>query len=146
FFWSFVHDEIELSGNTQVRLAVLGGLRHPYEFFGNFVEPAAVRTLQREYRVQFRRSLDYFTELPLLFMNSDVVVDVINLGYNAGISPKVMGCLACGGLVLFDYKADFSRCMGELGNQIMYRTQDELNALVDRYLADARLRRDVTRY
>jgi len=26
-------------------------------------------------------------------MNSDVIVDVINLGYNTGISPKVMAAL-----------------------------------------------------
>jgi hypothetical protein len=146
FFWNFVHEEIETVGNTDVRLSVLTGLKREYDFFGNFVEPGSVNTLRDQYRVRFRKCLDYFTELPLLFMNSDVIVDVINLGYNSGISPKVMGCFASGGLVLFDYKEDFSRGMGEVGNQVMYRSVDHLNQLVDEFLSDPRKRRDVSRY
>ena len=146
FFWSFVHDEIELVGNTDVRLAVLAGLQREYEFYGNFIEASAVSTLRDRYRIKFRKSLDYFTELPLLFMNSDVIVDVVNLGYNSGISPKVVGCMACGGLVLFDYKADFRESVGEIADQVMYKSVDHLNRLVDEYLSDSKKRRDVSRY
>jgi hypothetical protein len=146
FFWNFMHEEIEMVGNTDVRLSVLTGLKSEYEFYGNFVEPKSVDTLRNQYRIQFRKCLDYFTELPLLFMNSDVIVDVINLGYNSGISPKVMGCFACGGLVLFDYKDDFLRTMGDVANQVMYRSIDHLNSLVDEYLTNPRKRRDVSRY
>jgi hypothetical protein len=146
FFWNFMHEEIEMVGNTDVRLAVLTGLKREYEFYGNFVEPKSVATLRSQYRIRFRKCLDYFTELPLLFMNSEVIVDVINLGYNAGISPKVMGCFACGGLVLFDYKDDFSQSLGDIANQVMYRSVDHLNALVDEYLGNPHKRRDVSRY
>jgi Glycosyl transferases group 1 len=146
FFWNFLHEEIETVGNTDVRLSILTGLKREYDFFGNFVEPASVNTLRDRYRVRFRKCLDYFTELPLLFMNSDVIVDVINLGYNTGISPKVMGCFASGGFVLFDYKDDFYQGMGEVGNEVMYRSIDHLNQLVDEFLSDPRKRRDVSRY
>jgi hypothetical protein len=146
FFWNFMHEEIEVAGNTDVRLSVLTGLRREYEFFGNFMEPKSVSTLRDQYRIRFRKCLDYFTELPLLFMNSDVIVDVINLGYNTGISPKVMGCFACGGLMLFDYKDDFFQSMGEIGNQVMYRSVDHLNSLVEEFLGNPRKRRDVSRY
>ena len=145
FFWRFLHDEIELVGNTEVRLSVLGGLKHQYDFFGNFVEPGAVSTLRDRHRIRFRKSLDYFTELPLLFMNSSVIVDIINLGYNSGISPKVMGCMACGGLVLFDYKEDFYQSMGDIADEVTYRSVDHLNSLVDMYLGDSRKRRRVSR-
>jgi len=146
FFWQFAHEEIEVVGNTKVRLDVLTGLTREFDFYGNFVEPDAVTRLRSQYRIKFRKCLDYFTELPLLFMNSDVIVDIINLGYNSGISPKVMGCFACGGLVLFDYKADFHQAMGEAGNQVMYRSVDHLNTLVEGYLSNPRKRRDVVRY
>ena len=79
-------------------------------------------------------------------MNSDVIVDVVNLGYNSGISPKIMGCFACGGFVLFDYKSDFHQSMGELGNEVMYRNLDDLNSKVEEYLTNPRKRRDVARY
>jgi len=146
FFWNFMHEEIELVGNTEVRLSVLTGLKREYEFFGNFVEPKSVPTLRDQYRIRFRKCLDYFTELPLLFMNSDVIVDVVNLGYNTGVSAKVMGCFACGGLMLFDYKDDFFQSMGEIGNQVMYRSVDHLNSLVEEFLGNPRKRRDVSRY
>ena len=146
FFWHFMHEEIEMVGNTHARLNVLTSLKREYEFYGNFVEPKAVDTLRDKYRIQFRKCLDYFTELPLLFMNSDLIVDVINLGYNTGISPKIMGCFACGGLVLFDYKEDFRRVIGDVADQVMYRTTDQLNAQIEAYLTDPRQRRDVASY
>ena len=102
--------------------------------------------LRDQYRIRFKKCLDYFNELPLLFMNSDLIVDVINLGYNSGISPKVMGCFACGGLVLFDYKDDFYRIMGDAGNAVMYRSVEHLNEMVEEYLANPHKRRDVQRY
>lgn len=146
FFWNFMHEEIEMVGNTDVRLSVLTSLKREYDFYGNFVEPGSVSTLRNKYRIRFRKCLDYLTELPLLFMNSDLIVDVINLGYNSGISPKVMGCFASGGLMLFDYKEDFHRSMGDVGNQVMYRSVDHLNSLIEEYLASPRKRRDVARY
>ena len=45
-----------------------------------------------------------------------------------------MACMACGGLVLFDYKEDFYGSMGEGTSQGMYRSVDHLNALVEEYL------------
>ena len=146
FFWQFMHEEIETVGNTDVRLGVLTGLKRDFDFYGNFVEPESVATLRDQYHMRFRKCLDYFTELPLLFMNSDVIVDIVNLGYNSGISPKIMGCFACGGLVLFDYKEDFHQSMGDIGDQVMYRNVDHLNSLVEEYQSNPRKRRDVARY
>jgi len=146
FFWSFMHDEIEYVGNTEIRLEILKGLKQECDFFGNFIEPDSLKAFRDAPHLRYRRSLEYFTELPLLFMNSDVIVDVINLGYNSGVSPKIMGGLACGGLVLFDYKDDFARSMGESGNDVMSRNIDHLNVLIDRYLTYPRKRIDTIRY
>ncbi|MEO8593432.1 MAG: glycosyltransferase [Candidatus Solibacter sp.] len=146
FFWNFMHEEIELVANTRIRLSVLSGLKRDYDFYGNFMEPKSTGALSQQYGVRFLKSLDYFTELPLLFCNSSLIVDVVNLGYNTGVSPKIMGCFAAGGLMLFDYKEDFARIMGDAGAQVMYRSIDHLNSLVDGYLAKPELRRDVARY
>jgi hypothetical protein len=146
FFWGFMHEEIETVGNTTARLGVLTALQRDFDFYGNFVEPGSVSRLRDQYHMRFRKCLDYFNELPLLFMNSDLIVDVVNLGYNTGVSPKIMGIFACGGFVLFDYKHDFHQNMGAAGNEVMYRNLDDLNAKVEQFLADPRKRRDVARY
>jgi spore maturation protein CgeB len=57
-----------------------------------------------------------------------------------------MGCFACGGLVLFDYKDDFRRTMGDVADQVMFRTTDGLNTQIDAYLTNPRKRRDVASY
>jgi hypothetical protein len=146
FFWRFLYDEIEVTGNTDARLAILTGLKRECDFFGNFIESGTDRAIRDQYGIRFRKPLDYFTELPLLFTNSDLIVDVVNLGYNTGTSPKIMGCLACGGLVLFDYKEDFYQGMGEVANQVMYRSVEQLNSMVDEYLGNPRKRQDISRY
>ncbi len=146
FFWHFMHEEIEVVANTEVRLSVLTGLKREYDFYGNFMEPKSVAGLRDQYRIRFLKCLDYFTELPLLFMNSDVIVDVVNLGYNTGVSPKIMGCFAAGGLILFDYKEDFARIMGGVAEEVMYRNVDHLNSMIDGFLTNPHRRRDVSRY
>ncbi len=141
-----MHEEIEVVANTEVRLSVLTGLKREYDFYGNFMEPKSVAGLRDQYRIRFLKCLDYFNELPLLFMNSDVIVDVVNLGYNTGVSPKIMGCFATGGLILFDYKEDFARIMGGVAEEVMYRNVDHLNSMIDGYLTNPHRRRDVSRY
>jgi len=115
FFWNFMHEEIELSAIPTSRLFRATGLKHDYEFFGNFVEPKSVFNPPRPVPHPLPKvSGLLYRNCPSYFMNSDLIVDVINLGYNTGVSPKVMGCFACGGLMLFDYKDDFFQSMGEI--------------------------------
>jgi hypothetical protein len=145
FFWRFMHDEIEYIGNTSARLGVLTRIEDGCEFFGNFTEPQMVSTLRDEYGIQVRGTLDCITELPSQYANSDLTVDVINAGYISGTSPKVASCLASGGLILFDHKDDFRDSLGEIADSLMYRSYDELNALIDKYLTDERGRRELAR-
>ena len=145
FFWSFVHDKIELVGNTSARLAVLTSLRHECEFFGNFMEPQAASRLWDQYGIRYRGSLDCVSQLPSLYRNSELIVDVIHAGYISGSSPKVTSCLASGGLILFDYKGDFRQGMGEIADLVMYRSLDHLHSLVEEYLGHPRKRREVAR-
>jgi Glycosyl transferases group 1 len=143
-FWPFVNDEVQIVGTTESRLTVLKGLRREIDFFGNFMEPQMAGTVLEEFGIRMRGSLDCLTELPSLYRNRELIVDVINAGYISGISPKVPSCLACGGLILFDYKQDFREAIGELADLVMYRSLDHLNSLVEEYLENPRKRREVT--
>ena len=145
FFWSFMHDLIEVAGNTQVRLDVLTGLKRGVQFYGNFVEPDARPALRDRFGIEYRDSINCVHDLPHLFASSAITVDVINLGYNTGSSPKVTACLAAGGLPLFDYKPDFRESLGEAADQVMYRSVDHLNALVEHYLTRPARRLEVIR-
>jgi hypothetical protein len=145
FFWRFVEDLIQTSGNTAVRLAVLKGLNRDLDFFGNFIEPTGLSTLRRPHGIQYRQSVNCVTELPELYAKYEITADVINQGYNTGSSPKITACLAAGGLPLFDYKPDFHDGMGEPGDQLMYRSVEELNTKVEEYLTHPTKRREVIR-
>jgi hypothetical protein len=144
FFWSFVHDEIEIVGNTEARLEMLGALRHEIEFFGNFVEPQMGAVLRHQYGLRMREPLDCISGLPSLYRNSELIIDVINAGYISGTSPKVASCLAAGGLILFDRKQDFRDEFGEAADLIMYHSNDHLGSLIEEYLGRPQLRREVS--
>ncbi|HUI79477.1 MAG TPA: glycosyltransferase [Bryobacteraceae bacterium] len=142
-FWSFVNDAVQVVGTTESRLTVLTGLRREFDFFGNFMEPAMAGPLFEQYGIRVRRNLDCISELPLLYQNSELIVDVINAGYISGISPKVPSCLASGGLIVFDYKQDFREALGEAADLVMFRNLDEMRSLIDGYLGNPRKRRAV---
>jgi hypothetical protein len=145
FFWRFVFDEVVWLGNTKTRLDVLTAVGSECEFFGNFEEPKMASILQEQYGIRFRGSLNCHKELPALYRGVELMIDVINAGYISGASPKVPSCLACGGLILFDYKSDFHEAFGDLADPIMYRSLDHLHSLIDGYLGNPRKRRDVAR-
>lgn len=145
FFWQFVRDEIEAVGTTHVRLSMLRSLRHPFDFYGNFVEPDARATLSDQYGIRFREMLDCVTGLPALYRSSELLVDAVHPCYMSGVSPKIPSCYAAGGLALFDYKTDFREAMGDLADQVMYRDSEHLNAMIDDFLAAPRKREEVAR-
>jgi Glycosyl transferases group 1 len=144
FFWSFVHDEIEIVGNTEARLGMLGALQHECEFFGNFVEPQMASVLRRQYGLRLHEPVDCLSGLPSLYRNSELIIDVINAGYISGTSPKVTSCLAAGGLILFDRKQDFKDEFGEIADLVMYRSHDHLHSLIEEYLGHPQLRREAS--
>lgn len=143
FFWSFLRDAIQYVGNTRARLNMLSGLAEPCDIFGNFVEPQMVNALRERFGLRLRGNLDCVQDLPWLYRNSEVVVDVINSGYISGSSPKVTSCLAAGGLILFDYKEDFRAGFGDLADLLMYRSLPDLNSRIDDYLSKPAKRREV---
>lgn len=145
FFWRFVRDEIEAVGTTAVRLNMLTSLCHPFDFYGNFVEPGARATLWTQYGIRFREMLDCVSGLPALYRSSELLVDAVQPCYISGVSPKIPSCYAAGGLALFDYKSDFRDTMGDIADQVMYRDPAHLNAMIDDLLANPARRNELAR-
>jgi perosamine synthetase len=145
FFWKFAADEIGIAGNTEGRLRVLTSLKQEVVFYGNFMEPEIAGQLQEQYGVSPRANLDCLTELPALYRNCEILVDVINTGYLSGISPKITSCFASGGFALCDYKDDFHAALGDLADAVMYHSLDQLHEKIDHYLTNPNRRWEVAR-
>jgi perosamine synthetase len=145
FFWKFAADEIGIRGNTEGRLRVLTSLKPEVEFYGNFTEPEIAGQLQEQYGVSPRANLDCVTELPALYRNCEILVDVINTGYLSAISPKITSCFASGGFALCDYKEDFHAALGDLADAVMYHSLDQLQEKIDYYLTNPDRRREIAR-
>jgi Glycosyl transferases group 1 len=144
FFWSFMCGEVELVGTTTARLQVLSAIRRPCDFFGNFIEPQMAPSLAG-FGLTFQRNLDCISELPFLYQHTDLMIDVVHPGYISGVSPKILACMACGGMVLFDYRDDLRQAMGEIVDSVMFQSIDQLNSLIEAYLGDPRKRRRLAR-
>ena len=144
YFWKFAHDEIACLGNTEARLAVFRSLRHEFEFHGNFTEPETASRLDL-YGIRPGANLNCITDLPALYKNCEMLVDVIHAGYFSGSSPKITSCFASGGFALFDYKDDFRAALGEIAEAVMYRSTDQLNAMIEHYRSHPARRREIAR-
>jgi hypothetical protein len=145
FFWRFVRDEMEAVGTTQVRLNLLTSLRHEFDFYGNFIEPGARPALFEDYGIHFRDMLDCVTGLPALYRSSEFLVDAVQPCYISGVSPKIPSCYAAGGMALFDYKSDFREIMGDIADQVMYRDNAHLNAMIDDFRTAPARRGEIAR-
>jgi len=144
FFWRFVRDEIEGAGLTGARLDMLQSLKRPCDFYGNFIEPGTRPVLRDEYGIAVKGMLD-FHDLPRLYRDCGILVDMIHPCYISGSSPKITSCFAAGGLALFDWKDDFHEALGDASEMVMYRDFDHLNAMIDDYLCSPARRFEVAR-
>jgi hypothetical protein len=135
FYWTFQTVEIETVGTTHARLHALTALRTEVDYYGNFCEPQVASTLESQYGLRFRGCLNCVTDLPSLYRNSELMIDVVHPGYISGTSPKIAACFAAGGTILFDYKNDFRDALGDVADAVMYRTVDQMNGLVETYLS-----------
>jgi hypothetical protein len=145
FYWTFATGEIETVGTTHARLHALTALKTPVDFYGNFCEPQMASSLESQYGFRFRGCVNCVSDLPSLYRNSELMIDVVHPGYISGTSPKITACFAAGGTIVFDYKEDFRSALGDLADAVMYRTLDQMNGLVETYLSQPARKHAISR-
>jgi hypothetical protein len=142
FFWSLANSLLS-NLTTAHRKEVLGRTPLPIAYYGGFADPQHARTYDGAGHIVHRGSVP-FDDLPQLYRSYRLSVDVTNCPFINGSNAKVLDCFASGGYMLVDWRQDLAEELGEdIASTFMYRDREELTALSDKVIGNAKLRAEV---
>jgi spore maturation protein CgeB len=121
-------------------LNALGACHQPVSIYGLMFDPASAALLQAHPHISFKGSADPVDALPRLNQRTKVTLDVVTAHFPTGITAKIAGCFATGGLCLFNAKSAFREAFGSAADQVMYRDFEDMNAKLDHLLTRDRER------
>ena len=143
-FWHFAHELLSRRLLTAFRMAVLTTIKRPVDFYGNFADPNGIAALEGS-RITYKASVPYSTDLPRLYGEYALWVDVTNTPFIHGCGAKVLNCFAAGSFMLMDFKRDLRDAIGDVAESFMFRDANELNAKIERYLNNPVEREEIVR-
>ncbi len=79
-------------------------------------------------------SVDYQKEMPLVFHNSKINLQITSKTIETGISQRVLDILACGGFCLANYQQEIAEFFVDGRELVMYTDMEDLAQKVDWYL------------
>lgn len=93
--------------------------------------------------IQNRGSVDYRTEMPLVFHNSRVNLNVTLHSIETGIPQRVMDILACGGFCLTNYQAEMAEYFVDGEELVMYSDFEDMYEKIGYYLEHDKERKEI---
>jgi len=86
-------------------------------------------------KINNRGYIDYMQEMPLVFANSKINVNVTLRSISSGIPLRCMDILGCGGFLLTNYQPEIVEYFEDGVDLVIYSDFDDLEAKIDYYLA-----------
>lgn len=86
---------------------------------------------------------DYYTEMPYVFANSRINLNITLRSISSGIPLRCMDILNCGGFLLTNYQADFFRHLNADEHYVYFESRDDLLAKIEYYLSHERERIEI---
>ncbi len=87
--------------------------------------------------------VDYMTQMPLVFQNSKVNLNMTLRSIRTGIPLRAMDIMGCGGFLLTNYQEDFLEYFEPGVDYVYYSDQEELMELTDYYLSHEEERMEI---
>lgn len=88
-------------------------------------------------------SVDYHTEMPLVFAGSKINLNITLRSIHSGIPLRVLDIMACGGFVLTNWQTEIAESFVEGKEIVTYSSLEECLAKVEYYLAHEEERRQI---
>ena len=133
YFWKIYREINWKFVNSLRRMQILGGVNNEISYFGNFADPNSKNYLNTN--IKFKGTMDYFTDLPNIFEESKITLDVVNSLSINGINGKFYECFAANGFMLIDHKKDLSSIIGnEYASLISYKSLEDCQTKINYFL------------
>lgn len=89
--------------------------------------------------------VDYNKEMPIVFKNSKINLNMTLRSIHTGIPLRAMDIMGCGGFLLTNYQEDFLEYFEPGVDYVFYSSQDELVKLVDYFMIHEDERMEIAR-
>jgi len=130
FFWSLGRELITNVVTTAFRTTVFKSLGSPIDFYGGFTDPDFVAGLDRTGLFHSMGSVP-LENLGSIYARYQFSIDITHTPFIRGSNAKVLDCFAAGGFMFVDWREDLRQALGEIAEEFMYRTADELTCKMD---------------
>ena len=97
----------------------------------------------REHDVRVKPFADYETEVPLIFYNSKININITSKTIESGIPQRVFDILACGGFCITNYQQEIAEYFTDGQELVMYTSMADLADKVRYYLEHEEERKQI---
>lgn len=112
--------------------------KHPVDIF-TYVKDFTMPNVSNHGRV------DYFTEMPLVFKQSRINLNISRRGIKSGVPLRAFDIMGCGGFLLSNFQADFLDDFVPGEDFVYYESKEDLLQKVDYYLANEEERQAIAK-
>jgi hypothetical protein len=144
FFWSLGRELITNVVTTAFRTTVFKSVGCPIDFYGGFTDPDFVADLGRSGLFRPMGSVP-FDSLCGIYPRYQFSIDITHSPFIHGSNAKVLNCFAAGGFMFVDWRDDLRAAFGDLAEEFMYRSAEELNSKMDRLRGSSKRRLEIIR-
>lgn len=127
-----------LTGEQRKEQMELLGKKHSVKLFTAEQTPAMEHVLNCG-------PVDYVKEMPIVFKNSKINLNMTLRSIHTGIPLRAMDIMGCGGFLLTNYQEDFLEYFEAGVDYVFYSSQKELAELADYYLTHEEERMEIAR-
>ncbi len=131
--WQMAADAIGMEVTAREREHILRALsdRHSFTLYSSYPVAEGVRGKHLEEKGY----ADYETEMPMIFHNSKINLNITSRTIQSGIPKRVLDILACGGFCLTNYQPEIGEYFEDGVDLVMYSGMADLAAKVEYYLS-----------
>lgn len=130
---------MEVTGRDRERVLQKISEKYPVCLYTSSVLPS---TLQKE-NVKNMGYADYQKEMPFVFHNSKINLNITSRTIETGIPQRVFDILSCGGFCLTNYQAEIAEYFTDGEELVMYTGMEDLVYKVNYYLEHEEKRRQI---
>ena len=132
---------MEVSARERERVLRCLGERFAVDLYSGSELPADFEKL----RIRKRGPADYETEMPYIFHNSKINLNITSKTIESGIPPRVFDILSCGGFCLTNYQPEIAEYFVNGEDLVMYSSMEDLAIKVAYYLEHEDEREQIAR-
>lgn len=96
-----------------------------------------------EPRIHNRGRAEYLHQMPLIFHNSRININITSRSITSGVPLRVMDVLACEGFLLTNYQPEIGQYFEDGKELVVYEDFQDLYRKIDYYLSHEQERRDI---